>query len=354
MNATSEKWKHFERLVAAIHQAADQGAHVRWNETISGRRFDVTIRFRRGLYDYLTVIECKDHARPVPVDKVEAFVTKAADVGAHYSVMASSSGFQDGAQEVARKHNMTLIHVTDSSEIDLSIFGAKWGDPIDVLHIQTIELEYADGEKRVLPSDASAMTYYVTHIRISSESKNITLNDAIARRLRNASNGQIDQYRDYIIECPPNSVVSAPDGEFPAKSLARIRVLVGLTKAKTLTGPVTFDPSLLVPNATVRNVLTGEETVFSRHGLPLGGDTVFEAGQFYEQPQLLHYFYCDHITGDLATIYLVESFQLGQLFQAEFTVKTQNSNYYLPVTDKTIVKRLESRLAQLKGTQPQS
>ena len=28
-----DKWKHFERLVKAIHQAADQGADVRWSET---------------------------------------------------------------------------------------------------------------------------------------------------------------------------------------------------------------------------------------------------------------------------------------------------------------------------------
>lgn len=88
---TSDKWQHFERLVAAIHQVASQGAEVRWNEKIAGRQFDVTIRFRQGLYDYLTVVECKDYEKAVPVEKVEAFVTKAADVQAHYAVMASTS-----------------------------------------------------------------------------------------------------------------------------------------------------------------------------------------------------------------------------------------------------------------------
>jgi hypothetical protein len=33
---------------------------------------------KRGLYEYLIVVECKDYATPVPVEKVEAFVTKAA------------------------------------------------------------------------------------------------------------------------------------------------------------------------------------------------------------------------------------------------------------------------------------
>jgi hypothetical protein len=33
---------------------------MRWNEVICGRQFDVTIRYRKGLYDHLTVVECKD------------------------------------------------------------------------------------------------------------------------------------------------------------------------------------------------------------------------------------------------------------------------------------------------------
>src|SRR6266852_6674060 len=110
MPSTSDKWKHFERLVTAIHQAADQGAEVRWNETINERQFDVTIRFKKGLYEYLTVVECKNYEKAIPVEKVEAFVTKAADVRADRAVMASTSGFQQGAQEVAARHNMTLIH----------------------------------------------------------------------------------------------------------------------------------------------------------------------------------------------------------------------------------------------------
>ena len=68
----SPKWEHFERLVAAIHQIAQQGADIRWNAKIEGRQFDVIICFEQGLYQYLTVVECKDYATPVPVEKVEA------------------------------------------------------------------------------------------------------------------------------------------------------------------------------------------------------------------------------------------------------------------------------------------
>jgi len=51
----------------------DPAAQVKWNDSINGRQFDVTLRFRKGLYDYLTVIECKDYSSSVPVGEVEAF-----------------------------------------------------------------------------------------------------------------------------------------------------------------------------------------------------------------------------------------------------------------------------------------
>jgi hypothetical protein len=82
-----KNWKEFERIVAAIHIDETKGATVVWNEQIKGRQFDVTIRFKQGLYDYLTIIECKKHTSRVSVDKVEAFVTKSRDANANKSIM---------------------------------------------------------------------------------------------------------------------------------------------------------------------------------------------------------------------------------------------------------------------------
>jgi hypothetical protein len=347
----SDKWKHFERLVVAIHQAADQGADVRWNEKIGGRQFDVTIRFRRGLYDYLTVVECKDYEKPVPIEKVDAFVTKAADAHADHAVLASASGFQQGAQEVARKHNVTLIHVTDSSDIDLSsMFGAQWGELTDTLHIQSIELEYTDGERKRLPEEAHAMTYYVEHVIIECGAERATLNAIVEAHSPGFVGGEIDAYQDYIIPCPVGTRVIEPDdGEIPLKSLASIHVRAGMTRAKTLRGPLMFDPYLLVPDLKVRNVATGEEKTFSRDGLKLGFNTTFTAGTFYEQPRLAYFYYCDHVEGDTATLYLVESFQLGRLIRAKLAVKTEYANLYVPVTDKASIQRLQRRLSEVKA-----
>jgi hypothetical protein len=58
-----------ERLVAGMHVAETPDIEVRWNDKINGRQFDVSLRFRKGVHDYLTVIECKDFAGPVSVKK---------------------------------------------------------------------------------------------------------------------------------------------------------------------------------------------------------------------------------------------------------------------------------------------
>ena len=350
LNSKAKRWEQFERLVAAIHGAIDPAAVVTWNDSINGRQFDVTIRFRRGLYDYLTAIECKDHASAVPVSEVEAFITKAHDAKAHQAVMASSSGFQSGAQSVGQNHKVVIINLTDSPDIDLSVFGASWGPSIDALHIETIDLQYQDGECRTLPEAHNAMTYYVNHMSLKLGPVTTALGDLLSQRLQSFAGEKHDVYAECKVEFDEGTMLVAPyDGEFPSKLVASVGIRFALTKAKTYFGPRQFDPSLLVADVDLQNLSTGESKKVSRHGLPLGTAATFEVGTFYEQPQLPHYFYCDAIVGDVATIYLVESFQLGSLFQAKLGVKTQHANFYSPVTDSKVLKRLKKRLLDIKA-----
>lgn len=351
MTRSTKHWEQFERLVAAIHRRLDPAAQVRWNDSINGRQFDVTIRFRRGLYDYLTVIECKEYSSPVPVEKVEAFITKSRDVNAHQAVIASSSGFQSSAESVARRHHVVLIQLTDSAEIDLSMFGAMWGPDIDALHIQAVALRYLDGDRRTLREAANAMTYYVNHLSVKAGAQTIGLKDLISQRVQILPKTAHDVYTECDIPLTEGAMLISPDdSEIPSKPIACITIRVALTKAKTYCGPRQFDPSLLAPGVDVQNISTGEALSVSRHGLPLGTAEHFEVGTFYEQPQLPNYYYCDQIAGDIATIYLVESFQLGSLFQAVFTVLTCHAGYYSPVVDPAIIERLRRRLAEIKST----
>jgi Restriction endonuclease len=349
MPNSSDKWRHFERLVAAIHMAADEGAQVRWDDTINGRQFDVTIRFRRGLYDYLTVIECKDYARAVSVEKVEAFITKAADAKADLAVMASASGFQQGAQDVAARHKMTLIQLTESSDVDLSLFNAQWAGETHAMHIKSVEFEYADGERKMLSEQANELTYYANQTMMQCGAERVNLDTLLKVNSGNFLAADMDVYRDNLIRCPPGTRVIGPDdGEIPLKAIACVHVKAGLTKFKLVKSSVRFDPYLLVPAVGVRNLTTGEENKFEQHGLAIGVDTKFETGRFYEQPSLASFYYCDAIEGDIATIYLVESFQTGKLIQAKVTMKVEDAKFYVPTSDKTSIKRLERRLEALK------
>jgi hypothetical protein len=155
-----------------------------------------------------------------------------------------------------------------------------------------------------------------------------------------------------VINCTAGTHVVGPDdGEIPPGRLTSVHVRAGMTKARTLTSPVAFDSSLLVPDVKVKNIATGEEQTFSVHGLALGINTAFAEGAFYEQPPLAgYYYYCDRIDADIVTMYLVESFQFGQLIQFKYTAKVETAKFYIPVSDKAVIQRLQRRLARLKRT----
>ena len=126
MNKLRDKWRTFEHLVAAIQEATHSGATVRWNETINGRKFDVTIRTPIGAVEELTVVECKDTRRRVPVEKVDALVTKACDAGATLAVMVSQNGYQDGCREVAQRHGVQLLTLNEVKAIPADVLSGAF------------------------------------------------------------------------------------------------------------------------------------------------------------------------------------------------------------------------------------
>lgn len=113
------KWKKFEKIVAGIHMLTAEGAEIKFDDQITGRRtgrkrqIDVSIRFKQAYYDYLAIVECKDYDTKVPIDKVEAFRTKLEDVGAMKGIMVSPKGFQEGAVKTAEAYNIDLFTLTE-------------------------------------------------------------------------------------------------------------------------------------------------------------------------------------------------------------------------------------------------
>jgi len=113
------KWKRFEKIVAGINMLTSEGAEVKFNDHIIGkktgrkRQVDVSIRFKQAYYDYLAIIECKDYAGRVPVKDVEAFSKKLEDLGADKGVMVSREGFQEGASKTAEADGIELFTLTE-------------------------------------------------------------------------------------------------------------------------------------------------------------------------------------------------------------------------------------------------
>ena len=120
------KWKKFEKLVNAVHAARSEGAKVTYDDKVVGKRtgrerqIDISVRFEDSFYSYFVVVECKDYKSAVPISDVEAFKTKLEDVGADKGVMVASHGFQRGAIETAKAHNIELFTLEEEHSVWIS------------------------------------------------------------------------------------------------------------------------------------------------------------------------------------------------------------------------------------------
>jgi hypothetical protein len=332
---TSPKWRRFERLVAVVHAAQADGATVTWNETIKGRQFDVTLRFRVAAADYLTVVEARDYAGAVPVSDVEAFVTKARDAGANKAVMVSRNGFQSGAQEVAGRYGIDLFTLSEESAVPDWALTQKL---TPALHITDLVLHRASPEEHYgLPEESSALTYFARFTRIrSGPDVGLSLNAF----LRHHQPSLLPRLGRTPIECRLEFPDAPVDVEIPhrepmkADNLTFNASLVDAIAADTKG----FDPNIIPPKYTLKNVLTDETQTLT--GIPHGFDTTLEAGRFYANPNLGFNYYCEKIENTTATLFLVESYQHGNLIQGRYRQDIRYQHQYAPVSGATEEQRL--------------
>lgn len=334
-------WKNFERLVAAIHNAETQGAIVTWNEKINGRQFDVTLRFKFGLHDYLTVIECKEYKDKIPIEKVEAFITKASDVNASKSVMVSSSGFQSGCLDVAARHGIKLLTLNKKIDINIDELAAEF---VPVLNINDVKLILQDGSDFLLEDEGGRLTYLMNNIILDLFGQEITLHKYL-----NSWQVNIDQLSP---EVKYNKTLMFPKGtlaKIPLEGTSRVTAIkfqYKLTKGFIPKGS-NLDSHVLESLNTSYELLDESGEIVHKaeiSKLELGFDTNLTEGKFYFTPSIHNYYYCEKIENDLAHFILVETYQHGILFQCRMTLSTQYSSRYLEVTDKKKLYRLENML----------
>lgn len=262
--------------------------------------------------------------------------------------------FKKEPKRFASRHNLSLLHVRESEEVDLSVFQAEWGGVKPMLQIRAVELEYADGDRKRIADAFRRLRYYAEQIRLENEASQVNLDIFLQHNQSFLTDGSLDVFRWARILCPPQTCVIAPDdGEIPLKPLLAVHVLAGVAETPQIISPRLFEPDLLRPPVTVKDVLTGKERVFQRHDLPLGVDTKFEVGEFYERSPI-GFYYCESVEGNLVTLILVESFQMGKLMQARLAIDIRYEKYYLPVTDETTLQRLRRRFEQYTSAWPQN
>ena len=76
-------------------------------------QIDGLIKFVFLGMEYKVLVECKRYKNPVKREQVQALKGKIESIGAHKGIFISTSSFQTGALEYARKHGIALITITD-------------------------------------------------------------------------------------------------------------------------------------------------------------------------------------------------------------------------------------------------
>jgi hypothetical protein len=361
----NQKWQRFERLVAAIHAAEEKGSTVIWNDTIKGRQFDVTIRFKNGFYEYLSVIECKDHKRLVPAEAIDSLVTKARDVGANKAIMVSASGYQTGTFEVAQRHGIQLLTLKTINASTQDILTAQLS-PLLWVYDFRLRQEYKKhdiafpdepGVLRMLMRETS-----ITGPNISTTPEEI-VNNHLPQMMETATPApklfRVDfptgtlmvskNVRPVIIESGRGTsrIAGSRDTEEVSAFLFQYRLVFAKDDdaARRLeTMGLGSDPYLTssVYHLTDEFNKTDIEIDVSR--LDMGFDTVLEQGKYYVNPNLGFSYYCERVNGSEVTMCLVESYQMGNLFQCRYVQDMAYARQYVEITDTGEISRLATLL----------
>lgn len=348
-----------ELLTAGLSRLSMPEADVQWNAKVDGRQFDVLVTYKIGLHSVLLAYEVKDKKRPVSVDQIDAFVTKARDVGANKTVFVSTAGFQSGAISVAKRHHMDLFKLSfvdgkgpklPKQYVALNKAGhrpteAPFLEETDAKlanAVERISLEYADGTHAALPDEMSQMTYYAAKI---VDETGASLDSFIGPYVTQ----DIGMGTLKTIRIPTDVEVTAPDNYFvPSGRVRCVEVDVIGREMKGLRGNVQMETSSFSMPVRYENVVTGEHIESDISQLPVGPREP-KVGSYYFMYFPLRYYYCDSVSGGRMTLYLVESFQMGELLQAVFKQETKYIAHYMPLTDKGIEARLHQRLQRMKS-----
>lgn len=117
--------KRFEKLVheyyLSIKNMLGSVGNITLNSIVEGpdghRQCDITIEHDSLGTKYRTLIECKDHSKPIKVEVVDAFTSKLGDLKFNKGIIVSRSGFQAGAISKATRFGIDLYSFNEVSKV---------------------------------------------------------------------------------------------------------------------------------------------------------------------------------------------------------------------------------------------
>lgn len=87
------------------------------NESGNKREFDIVIKSTLNNFELLTVIECKDFTKPVPVEKIEAFQSKCLRIPTiNKKVFVSRNGFQSDALNASKSFGIEIYRIEEINQ----------------------------------------------------------------------------------------------------------------------------------------------------------------------------------------------------------------------------------------------
>ncbi|WP_352309626.1 restriction endonuclease [Psychrobacter sp. W2-37-MNA-CIBAN-0211] len=91
------------------------------------REFDLYWEYEVAGLTYKTVIECKDYASTISVEKIDALIGKTKDIPDLIPVFATKTGYQSGAKTKAKHNKIELLIVREQKDED---WEDKEGNPL--------------------------------------------------------------------------------------------------------------------------------------------------------------------------------------------------------------------------------
>jgi hypothetical protein len=342
------KWRKFEKVTAGVQKFTEMGATVIHDDRIRGknskrlRQIDVSVRFKQGLSDYLLIVECKLAKRKVSLEKIESLITKMRDVGADRAIMVTNHGYQVGAIETARAHNIDLRTLTEQVHDWTSVVKSEVRS---FPFFAGAEFDHDPLEAPLTQQRWSPVTYEaIKFLRIAEQKPLITLADLV-------KNIALQIYEKGERLPAEVTVPFEPSWHMIFPNVTHSIEVRGVR--------LSFEPYLVkserrldipprLSHYTYASVVQPERREIPATAVPHGLNTVLEAGRYYQIDRGGYYKCLEIKDKDVLWLQMIpRQDEKGQAYHGEFIQDVEYACYYLPVTDRTELIHLESLYARL-------